>query len=107
MLPATNAVVWGLLYSLSERDLGLLDGYESVPEIYRRELIEIQLRDGGKSQAWTYFVQQPMPFVAPSLKYLEQMRRGASIFDFPHWYQQMLQGIPTTESVAQGAQLAS
>ena len=106
MLPATNAVVWGLLYSLSERDLKLLDGYESAPDHYRRELIETQLLDGSQCHAWTYLVQQPLPFVAPSRKYLEQMKRAASMFDFPNWYQQMLQGIPTIETTQEATQVA-
>ena len=97
VLPASNACVWGLLYKLSRQDLAKLDEIEGYR--YRREEIELKLRDGATQKAWTYIMNKHDAFSPPSRLYLSHLQIGAQLFNFPLWYQTMLKTVPYRELV--------
>jgi gamma-glutamylcyclotransferase (GGCT)/AIG2-like uncharacterized protein YtfP len=43
-----------ILEDLSAHDLAILDEYEEVPTLYRRERIEVLTADGRKIECWIY-----------------------------------------------------
>jgi gamma-glutamylcyclotransferase (GGCT)/AIG2-like uncharacterized protein YtfP len=53
MVPGAG-VVYGEVYEVSEEALQALDWVESVPVLYRRELIEVVFEDGFSLKAWAY-----------------------------------------------------
>jgi gamma-glutamylcyclotransferase (GGCT)/AIG2-like uncharacterized protein YtfP len=53
--PRPGAETYGLLlFGLSTRDLEILDRYESVPELYRRELAQVEPEGGRPLPCWIY-----------------------------------------------------
>lgn len=103
--PRTGAVVWGIVYELSEVDLARLDGFEGhVPgrqerlNAYGRQLIEIRPHSGGGPLAcWTYVaqVQSGGPFLA-NPAYMRHLLAGAAQWGLPDDYVAALGAIATS-----------
>lgn len=49
----------GEVYAVKKSTLELLDDYESHPDLYRRELIDVVLENGIRTEAWIYFSPNP------------------------------------------------
>ena len=79
ILPASTGAVEGVVYEVSAEDLSVLDGYEGVGNgRYRREAMTVQLQDGTRVAAWTYFAnQEPGGPFPPSKEYLDTIISGA------------------------------
>lgn len=72
----------GLVYSVTERDLAMLDQYEGHPTVYRRERHEIVMQDGSRLQCWVYLHNSGPALERPSEKYLGVIRRGYERYGF-------------------------
>ena len=86
--------VWGVVFTVSERDLARLDGYEGVPNAYKREPIEVFDADGRKFPVITYLAvpQEGGPFV-PHRDYINLYVGGARYFGLPKAHVQVLEAI--------------
>ena len=57
--PDKNEDVWGVLWELDIIHMATLDKQEGVPKVYNRKNIEVEMVDGTKVQAITYFMVKP------------------------------------------------
>ncbi len=90
--------VYGLLYSLPQKDLDALDRYEMHPVKYKRETVNIENENGDVLEAETYKVAtKEQTFQKPSKHYMSQIIEPAIINDFPRSYVKFLCSIPTID----------
>ncbi len=84
--------VVGALYRLSEKQIAILDGFETG---YRRRSLTVS-SDGGDFTAWSYFAEAA--FVDPALRpfdwYVEFILAGARSVGFPDSYLDALRAHP-------------
>lgn len=67
-IPAPEGTVWGEVYEMSDSKVVLaalddIEGYrpdDPDRSLYRRELTEVVLPDGGRAVAWVYFYNAPL-----------------------------------------------
>lgn len=71
--------VEGVLYELTAGDLARLDDFEGIADgQYRRESVQVLLRDRSTVEAWVYFANiQDEGSFEPSWTYIDTMLRGA------------------------------
>src|SRR5436305_6399362 len=50
-----SATEGAILEGLDERDFAILDGYEDVPRLYTRKIVEVIAGDGRSIACWIYF----------------------------------------------------
>lgn len=95
VIPEQGQSVEGVLYSLSVKDLGKLDVFESVhANIYRREKLETFLADGTPHLAWVYVpVKLSTAEHPPSRRYLETIIAGGQEHGFSSAYLQKLKNL--------------
>ncbi|MGW0159433.1 poly-gamma-glutamate hydrolase family protein [Mycobacterium sp. NPDC003323] len=87
--PATGAEVHGVLWRISDADLGVLDRAEGVPVRYRRDRMRVHTRRGSHD-AWIYIDHRTEPG-APRPGYLERVIAGATHHDLPPRWLDFLQ----------------
>jgi len=87
--------VWGVVFSVSARDLGRLDGFEGVPTCYRRDQITAADREGRDYVVWTYFAvpAEPPQEYEPHKHYIGLYVKGAEYFGLPPQYVEFLRGL--------------
>lgn len=99
-----GAEVYGVIYTLSAKDLKELDRYEGyvagkAPDLnsYNRREIEMMATDRLESsvKAWTYFATKKAEFLPPSARYLQQIVEGAIESGLPESYIAHLRTIPS------------
>lgn len=73
----------GLLYSMSQEDVQLLDGFEGFPKVYVRIGVEVQDETGVCQQVMTYQRFSETSSKAPSLLYFFQIWRGYKALGLP------------------------
>ncbi len=90
VIPATDDMVWGALWWVSEHHLDALDGFEGVAlGRYRREVVSV-VGDSGPVEAAVYI--EPFTESAPAREgYAERILHGAEFFGLPEEYQALLQ----------------
>jgi gamma-glutamylcyclotransferase len=80
--------VWGVVFSVSGSDLSRLDGFEGVPNSYRRK--KVQVVDGKEAahKVWTYIAipQAKSAEFTPHPEYLALYIKGAKHFGLPRPY---------------------
>jgi gamma-glutamylcyclotransferase (GGCT)/AIG2-like uncharacterized protein YtfP len=87
--------VWGLIYSLTGKDLLGLDICEGNPDAYRRIEVEVAPRGGGRGEkALTYEVVSKGEF-PPTEEYLGIMTTAAEKHGFPDAYREILRSVRT------------
>jgi gamma-glutamylcyclotransferase (GGCT)/AIG2-like uncharacterized protein YtfP len=91
--------VWGVVFSVSDRDLIRLDRFEGVPTAYKRDLLQVKDLSGRYHDVWAYFanpdkVKEHHP---PTDEYIQLYIRGALYFDLPEPYLEQLRKIRTDE----------
>jgi gamma-glutamylcyclotransferase (GGCT)/AIG2-like uncharacterized protein YtfP len=101
IIESKGAIVWGVVYTLNEDELKILDEYEGFhPEkknsaYIRREVIVFV--DGDKSNpitSFTYQVQEPSEdHIPPSSDYLDQIISGAEFWKLDRDYIEKLKSI--------------
>ncbi len=97
IVPCEGRDVWGLVYKIKDRGLELLDRYEAYPVAYTRFQTEIETQSGLVQDVWVYIIQKKEKFVPPSSKYLGIIKQAAAQYDFPEYYQEILDGIQVQE----------
>jgi len=97
VVPSPGAEVWGVVWDIPDGEMAALDAYEDVPEGYRRVEREIALRDGRSRIAWVYTVVRKSDFTPPRRDYIEIIRAAAREFDFPAWYRDTLDAVPSLD----------
>jgi gamma-glutamylcyclotransferase len=65
-------VVWGLVFNISEDDVALLDKYESVPELYVKEALEVDFWPANSPDGTTDTQWEPETLV--NLVYVDKIR---------------------------------
>jgi cation transport regulator ChaC len=89
IIQSEGDLVEGLIFSIEEKSLKLLDKFEGAPKHYRRELIEIET-DGCAIKCITYIAQPEhvVEGLLPTKEYMEFLLNGAKILS--EEYQQKL-----------------
>jgi len=91
VLPATDQVVWGVLFRLSDDDLRALDKYEDYKgpahpaSLYDRAEVHVLTTDGAEVAALTYLMR-PHAGGKPSRLYLDTITKGAAAHGIPRAY---------------------
>eukprot|EP00090_Calanus_glacialis_P003268 TRINITY_DN12421_c0_g1_i1.p1 TRINITY_DN12421_c0_g1~~TRINITY_DN12421_c0_g1_i1.p1 ORF type:complete len:186 (-),score=78.48 TRINITY_DN12421_c0_g1_i1:50-568(-) len=94
IIPTLDSQVWGVLWELDMEHLETLDMQESVPTVYNRKTVEVELQDGTKEEAFTYFMVKPEEEdKRPSYVYKDVIVRGAEEHNIPQEYLDWLRGI--------------
>jgi gamma-glutamylcyclotransferase (GGCT)/AIG2-like uncharacterized protein YtfP len=86
IVPDPAGEVWGVLYEISNDDLGLLDQYEGEGSSYGRFQTTIETSIGSVGGVWVYEVLNRGGPFHPSREYMQIMRKAASEFGFPEEY---------------------
>ncbi|MEA5026009.1 hypothetical protein SDC9_46465 [bioreactor metagenome] len=73
--PLKGSRVPVLVWSLQERDLQALDRYEGYPHLYRKEILNLELK-GGTLSAMVYVMNEVRPYGSPSDYYLNAIMEG-------------------------------
>ena len=89
--------VWGLVFEVTDEDLGELDRCEGYPLQYDRFMGRIDT-PRGTLEAWVYTAVRKQPFVAPSRRYVEIIREAALRHGFPDTYLRMLEGVAAVDA---------
>jgi gamma-glutamylcyclotransferase len=89
--------VHGVLYSLDEAELALLDKAEGCGHGYIRKSIVLQLETGGRATAECYFATRVEKGLNPFGWYLEHVLYGAREAGLPQDYLDRLASIPTDQ----------
>ena len=80
--------VWGVVFSISERDLFRLDSFEGVPKAYRRDQLEVFTASGAPHTVSTYFAipDRSGDEFLPHKDYIQLYISGAKYFGLPKNY---------------------
>ena len=90
-----NNSVWGLLYSVTPKDLEQLDRYEGYPTMYSRFQTRLDGPQGPVDDVWVYYVVDKVDFILPDPGYLSIIKLAAEDLGFPEEYRRMLDKIPS------------
>ena len=91
----SESEVWGLIYSLTGKDLLRLDMCEGHPDHYRRIEVEVAPRGGKRAErVLTYEVVSRGEF-PPTEEYLGIMTAAAEKHGFPEAYREILRSVRT------------
>ncbi len=83
--------VWGLVYELTETDLGKLDGHEAHPNKYKRFTAVVNDGSGQDREVEVYGVVEKNPkHIPPSSQYFSIIADAAEKYHFPETYQKSL-----------------
>ena len=96
IIQTEGASVWGVVFTVSGRDLIRLDTYEGVPSgAYTRGFLEVIDPHGKVLTAWTYFAvpHRDGPEFVPHSDYITLYIRGAEYFQLPVAYVEQLKRI--------------
>eukprot|EP00092_Neocalanus_flemingeri_P063501 GFUD01076864.1.p1 GENE.GFUD01076864.1~~GFUD01076864.1.p1 ORF type:complete len:173 (-),score=69.32 GFUD01076864.1:83-601(-) len=94
IIPTPDNHVWGVLWELNMEHMETLDQQEGVPTVYNRKMVEVELEDGTKEEAVTYFLVKPEEEdKRPSFVYKDVIVRGAEEHSIPGEYLEWLRGI--------------
>jgi len=94
---APGAEVYGLLYTLTVKDLVALDGFEGHPNSYRRFTVRVINTADEKISAETYeVVNKATTHQKPSKDYLGKLITAAKAFNFSEEY---TKNISQTETI--------
>ncbi|WP_455757682.1 gamma-glutamylcyclotransferase family protein [Sulfurimonas sp.] len=48
----------GVLFNVSQDEIDEIDDYESLPHLFKREELQIDLEDGSTDKAWVYLINE-------------------------------------------------
>lgn len=87
--------VWGVVFSVSDRDLPILDRFEGVGVgAYRREKVDLIDPHGHSVDAWTYFAnEEGSGNFLPHRDYIDLYIQGAEHFGLPGAHIEVLKRI--------------
>jgi gamma-glutamylcyclotransferase len=94
LFPDPKAEVWGVLYSVTRRDLVRLDATEGIPwSRYRPLWLNAEDINGNPFRAMTYIANGKEVDGRPSLRYLTLLRDGARAHGLPEHYIRFLDNV--------------
>jgi gamma-glutamylcyclotransferase (GGCT)/AIG2-like uncharacterized protein YtfP len=95
VIPEDGPSAWGVVFTVSDRDLLRLDRYEGVGSgAYRRVTIEVFETNGRKVSAWTYFaIPKGSGDFVPHPDYIDLYIKGATYFGLTQEYVDSLKRI--------------
>jgi len=94
IVPRDGEHVWGVLWELDIEHLETLDKQEGVPKVYNRIEVQVEMGDGSKMSAYTYFLVKPEEKdKRPSKIYLDVILTGAKEHILPDHYLTKLESI--------------
>jgi gamma-glutamylcyclotransferase (GGCT)/AIG2-like uncharacterized protein YtfP len=89
--------VLGVLFSLAEGDLSVLDRFEGNGIGYRRQPVSVQEASGERVEAQTYLALKIDPSLRPFNWYKEHVLRGAQAAGLPAAYVAEIEAMPANE----------
>ena len=96
--PDPGAEVWGVLYTITRKQLLRLDSTEGVPgRRYRHLWVEAEDVEGNALRAVTYIAEGKETDGNPSLRYVTLLREGARAHGLPEHYLRILDGVKHAE----------
>jgi len=100
IVPDEAGSVHGVVWELTVEQLKALDGYEGVPDWYRRRMVNVELPERGEVACVTYIDRseggdEPGP---PREGYLEKIVEGATNFHLPQAYVDFLRSFALVPS---------
>lgn len=78
----SQGICQGLVYSITEEDLALLDQFEGYPSVYRRERFDVIMEDGSILRCWVYLHNSQTAMDRPSQQYLGVIEKGYHDYGF-------------------------
>ena len=99
--PHEGTQIWGVLYSIPDADLAVLDQGEVG---YRRVQLPVTTSDGARREAWVYIASTPSPQAGlrPFTWYKRFLVEGAREHALPPDYIEALENIDAVEDTNQG-----
>jgi len=95
---APGEKVWGVLFQLADKCHDALDQQENFGVGYTSMGVDVFLQDGTPYHAMAYTViDKAEGDIPPSREYYETIMEGASQFDFPAEYMELLKSIKVAE----------
>lgn len=92
--PIPDDEVWGVLWSLTDRHVQILDGYEGVPHIYQQRMVQVVASESSMDAM--LYVTNEITGTLPSKRYMDGLISGAIAFGIPEDYISRLRQQPTT-----------
>lgn len=96
IVPDETKSVWSVVFSVSARDLKRLDGFEGVPNAYKRDRVSVTHQGGQSRAVWTYFANSgddPPKEYDPHEDYISLYLKGAEYFGLPAEYVESLRAL--------------
>ena len=90
-----NHRVYGVLFEITEREKADLDRFEGLGTGYAQKKVGVELPDGARVQAVTYYATLIDPTLRPFDWYKEHVLRGARANALPEGYIQSIEAIPS------------
>jgi gamma-glutamylcyclotransferase (GGCT)/AIG2-like uncharacterized protein YtfP len=94
VVPDPSSVVWGVVASVSDEDLRVLDRFEGHPDHYQRVSLPVMI-GSAVSPMWTYVAPAEHAVVLPSAAYMAVLIAAAIRHQCPAQYVTMLRAVPT------------
>jgi len=94
VFPAAGQEVWGAVYDVCDKDLGLLDSFEDG---YRREILPVYALGDGQSpiNVLVYVAELEINVPLPNAEYRRLILEGAKHWNLPLSYLSILEQIQT------------
>ncbi|ACK52184.1 AIG2 family protein [Methylocella silvestris BL2] len=93
-----SAEIWGVLYSITARDMLRLNFSEGVPgRRYRPVWLDVEDANGRPLRAMTYVAEGNPQDGRPSLRYITLLREGARAHGLPDEWLRFLDGVAPAE----------
>ncbi|MCS6936110.1 MAG: gamma-glutamylcyclotransferase [Candidatus Bipolaricaulota bacterium] len=99
IIPQSGAIVYGVLYKLTEKEMKTLDKYERVDEgHYQRKKLEITVEENEQVTAYVYVALRTKEGLRPTQDYLKCIIEGAKENGLPQDYIQQLETLETVQA---------
>ena len=82
IIPKENGLVLGALYVVSKQEIEALDKLEGYPDLYDRQIVEVEDESGNKYDAVAYTMVEK-DFKLPPDHYYEILEKGYEDWDIP------------------------
>lgn len=82
VFPQPGNTTYGVLWSITQEQLALLDIREGYPSYYDRKIVDVEC-GGKKYRAWMYYMTPGQAEYPPTDGYYSMLERGYTTFDVP------------------------
>ncbi|RPB10426.1 hypothetical protein P167DRAFT_490935 [Morchella conica CCBAS932] len=78
---------YGVVYSLTDTDIALLDGYEGAPYVYERVLRDVQMLDDGRVLRCVVYIDRNVKEGVVREEYIKKINDGLKdAYEIPEWW---------------------